>query len=320
MSDRRDETVMSLDIIGIQYATDKNSLVGDYLRHYDRIFNSLKQKEFDFIEIGVYRGASCKTWEKYFEKARIIGVDIDPECKKYGSSRVTIEIGSQNDPDFLCELTRKYDPLVIIDDGSHQSYDIIFTFERLFPALRPGGIYVVEDLHFHLMAHEMERLRGGSDVLAHDYILSLARDRLGGSTQISQLTGLRRYLLKQIDRVEFFGQAAVIFKKQEHANINSLLELLPAVEYASDWLVWLNYSQRVHEVGGDDQIVINALQRALSVNPQPLVLYHRLSEAQERARDLAGAIVTLEQASAQHKNDPEVVSDLTARITRLRSY
>ena len=76
----------------------------------------------------------------------------------------------------------------------------------------------------------------------------------------------------------------------------------------------------MHEVGGDDQIVINALQRALSVNPQPLVLYHRLSEAQERARDLAGAIVTLEQASAQHKNDPEVVSDLTARITRLRSY
>jgi hypothetical protein len=55
-------------------------------------------------------------------------------------------------------------------------YDVIFTFERLFPTLMPGGIYVIEDLRFHLIEHDAERLRGGSLVLAHDYILDLARN------------------------------------------------------------------------------------------------------------------------------------------------
>ncbi len=38
-------------------------------------------------------------------------------------------------------------PDVVIDDGSHQSADIISSFETLFPTLAEGGLYVIEDLH-----------------------------------------------------------------------------------------------------------------------------------------------------------------------------
>lgn len=37
-------------------------------------------------------------------------------------------------------------PDIIIDDGSHMNAHVITAFELLFPLLREGGIYAVEDL------------------------------------------------------------------------------------------------------------------------------------------------------------------------------
>lgn len=54
------------------------------------------------------------------------------------------------------DIAKAYDPHlpigesdfdVIIDDGSHKSRDIISTFKFFFPRLKPGGLYVAEDLH-----------------------------------------------------------------------------------------------------------------------------------------------------------------------------
>lgn len=91
---------LPLDFIGIEEATDKSSLVGDYLRHYERVLSPMRDDEFNLIEIGVYRGGSCRSWERFFSRARIVGVDIDPRCREHATDRVVIEIGSQNDPDF----------------------------------------------------------------------------------------------------------------------------------------------------------------------------------------------------------------------------
>lgn len=62
-----DQAVNDLDIIGIREATDKTSLVGDYLRHYENIFGAMRHEEFNFIEIGVLNGASARTWERFFK-------------------------------------------------------------------------------------------------------------------------------------------------------------------------------------------------------------------------------------------------------------
>ena len=35
---------------------------------------------------------------------------------------------------------------VIVDDGSHVSAHVILSFETLYPSLKPGGIYIVEDI------------------------------------------------------------------------------------------------------------------------------------------------------------------------------
>ena len=126
----------SLDHIGITQGTNKSSLLVDYLRHYERIFSEFRDDNFTIIEIGVMEGASTRTWARYFPKAHIVGVDIDEKCKQYADERVTIEIGSQSDFNFLAELCKKYNPKIIIDDGSHWANDVYCTFQTLFPCFR----------------------------------------------------------------------------------------------------------------------------------------------------------------------------------------
>ena len=179
----------------------------DYLRHYEKRFAPLRDTELNLIEIGVLDGASARMWAKFFTKAQIIGVDINPDCRRHAEGRVRIEIGSQDDPEFLHRLVAAHPPRIIIDDGSHRSDHIISTFERLFPTLPPGGYYIVEDLHFHLIESEAERLRGNSEVLATEYFLDLATERVGGRHRLSRLEGLKKHLVGSIDSIEFIAQA-----------------------------------------------------------------------------------------------------------------
>jgi len=55
--------------------------------------------------------------------------------------------GDQSDPAFLAELAAETGPLdIVVDDGSHCSSDIITSFKHLFPHVRMGGLYVIEDM------------------------------------------------------------------------------------------------------------------------------------------------------------------------------
>jgi len=314
MSDR-----LALDLIGIREATDKSSLIGDYLRHYESLFGAMRDDEFNLIEIGVFHGGSARTWERFFSRARIVGVDIDQNCRKYATERVIIEIGSQNDPEFLHHIASTYPPRVIIDDGSHRSYDIIFTFERLFPALQPGGIYVIEDLHFHLVETEAERLRGGSSILAHEYVADLVKDRLGNHAYVNRLEGIRRHLIASIDRIEIIGQAAVFHKKDQKAPpLDMLRSIRPHVEASGNWLNWFVFSQKLMAAGGDPLTVIDALRRSIALDGNIVIAYERLSDTLEQIRDFEGAIKALETAVSIKGVNPDLVISLQNRLRRLR--
>ena len=134
---------MTLDELGISHGTDKTSLANDYLRLYEEIFAPFRNRPFTLWEIGVANGASLKVWGEYFPKAQILGIDNNPQSKQYEGPRVRVAIGSQEDPEFLAGLAREPAPDIIIDDGSHQADHMQLTFERLFPVLAAGGLYVI---------------------------------------------------------------------------------------------------------------------------------------------------------------------------------
>jgi cytochrome c-type biogenesis protein CcmH/NrfG len=218
---------LDLDIIGVIEGTNKSSSVTlscDYLRHYQRLFGRFRKEQINIVEIGVQGGPSLKVWKSYFTRAHIVGVDISPRCARFADDRVSIEIGSQDDPGFLAQVVAKYPPTIIVDDGSHRADHIIYTFERLFPSLVPGGIYVVEDLVVHCGpgAKKMQGLGGGSPP---DYFLNLARSCLAGSVQGAAAWGTARYMLNHVDDIEFVHGAVMVHKKAAKRDISRTLDI-----------------------------------------------------------------------------------------------
>lgn len=101
------------------------------------------------IEIGVFGGGSLAMWREYFGKdSKIIGIDINPECKVHENDGVEIFIGSQNDPELIKQIFKKYPWVdIVLDDGSHMMHDMIASFELLYERIQPKGVYMVEDTH-----------------------------------------------------------------------------------------------------------------------------------------------------------------------------
>lgn len=120
-----------------------------YAEIYDRHLSKFRGKAVNLVEFGVSHGGSLQIWKRYFgPKATIIGVDINPECKKLEEDRIKILIGDQGDRKFLKSILDDMPEIdILIDDGGHRMKQQVNTFEVLFPHIRPDGVYACEDLN-----------------------------------------------------------------------------------------------------------------------------------------------------------------------------
>lgn len=158
-----------LDALGIKHNTDKASIDRrrqanqnkqpsirpghNYLVKYERYLQHFRDRTgVAMMELGAGPdwniGASAKVWKEYFwrEDFRLHIADIKESSGVIGDSRCSVEIGNLGEQEFLRALAaRPYD--IIIDDASHRTGHQILAFEILFPAVKPGGLYIVEDIH-----------------------------------------------------------------------------------------------------------------------------------------------------------------------------
>jgi len=150
------------------------------------------------LEIGVMGGGSLAMWREYFgEGAKIVGLDINPDCKRHAAKDVDIFIGSQSDKAVLDEIKQKYPQLdIVLDDGSHISADMIASFNRLYGHVQAHGVYMVEDTH----ANYWPDWGGGVNVSGT--FMEFAKDRLDdinaahtrGALPISDFTASTDYI------------------------------------------------------------------------------------------------------------------------------
>ncbi len=122
-----------------------------YLPLYDKLFASmLMQKEpLNVLEIGVNNGGSLEIWQSILPAgSKIFGIDINEKCTQLQfSESVQFILGDASDPTLIQKHFADITFDIIIDDGSHFPHHVIKSFELLFPKLKLGGIYVVEDVH-----------------------------------------------------------------------------------------------------------------------------------------------------------------------------
>ena len=136
-----------------------------YFPIYEKHFARFVGQEVHVVEIGVHSGGSLQMWKEYFgDNVHLYGIDLRPEIHAYEDANTRVFVGDQSDPAlwerFLQEVP-EFD--IIIDDGAHTAHHQIVTLEALLPHLRPGGVYLCEDVLPELHAF-------------HGYIDGLARN------------------------------------------------------------------------------------------------------------------------------------------------
>ena len=116
---------------------------GPQHRHFERFQGT----EMTLLEIGVNWGGSLELWRRYFgPQATIVGIDINPACKRYEGERMHVRIGDQTDRAFLESVAEELGPFdIVVDDGGHTMEQQITSFEVLLPHVKPTGVYVCED-------------------------------------------------------------------------------------------------------------------------------------------------------------------------------
>jgi hypothetical protein len=159
---------LSLQRMGTYYGTDKAAR--GFCDVYEHKFQSTRETVRHVLEVGVSRGASLKMWRDYFPQATIYGLDCSEGHDGYylewraGVDTERIELYKLDQSreeeltQFLALMQERgitFD--LVVDDGSHLMRDQQITLRHFFPLVRPGGFYVIEDVH--------TSLSGSSDVL-----------------------------------------------------------------------------------------------------------------------------------------------------------
>jgi hypothetical protein len=251
-------SVLSLDEIGLRHGTDKSSVHHDYLRFYEEFLAPLRNAEVSILEIGVLNGASLRTWEDYFPNARIVGADISQAARRFGSDRIIIELADQSDIEELTGVAVRHGPFdIIVEDGSHMWEHQITSLRTLFPFLRNGGMYIVEDLQTNYGPMSAD-YRGVASFSCIEFLKSWL-DLLVGDDQVS-LERIEDAFLRSYGRaVQFiiFYRRACLIKKLRRSKDRShpvgrplVSEVPDAPHVEARLLAHLSYVGDIFNAGG----------------------------------------------------------------------
>ena len=161
------------------HGTDKTT-VHSYGDLYDATFEECRSKaDVCVLEIGIYSGAFLQAVAEFLPEAQVDGIDVSLDRVRFGRSNPRIRMACLDGTAAASveALQRSYD--VIIDDASHLPADQVRTLDLFAPLLKPGGVYMIEDIN----DATMEEVRREVTTLADRHGLELAwhdlRDRKG---------------------------------------------------------------------------------------------------------------------------------------------
>lgn len=154
------DTQLRLKEIGLHHGTDK-ATYHDYTRWYEQWFEPMRNEPITLLELGYgghenpeLGGASALMWRDYFPNGKVVVIDIEEKMLTAKHDGINFRLGSQSDEAFLKDIHAEFGDFdIIIDDASHISSLTIRSLEILWPMLKAGGIYAVEDTHMAYHAH-----------------------------------------------------------------------------------------------------------------------------------------------------------------------
>lgn len=142
-----------LTAIGIETSTDKAHF-HNFTPVYERFLFDKRDAVKKILEIGVFHGSSIQMWERYFPNAKILGLDITSVYfnERTFGDRVALTLCDATNDGQLTSVMASYsfEPGTvdfIIEDGSHLVSHQVKTLGLAWKYVKPGGLYVLEDMH-----------------------------------------------------------------------------------------------------------------------------------------------------------------------------
>jgi hypothetical protein len=136
--------------IGIKHDTDKATF-HNFTSFYEKHFSKIRDEKMNILELGILDGKSILMLKEYFPNATIYAIDINKDSVKEYGPGIHTYLCSQDDESKLHELFSELEFDIIIDDGSHLTLHQLKSLSFLFKKVKPGGLYVCEDLHTSLI-------------------------------------------------------------------------------------------------------------------------------------------------------------------------
>ena len=155
------------------------------------------------FELGIWDGGSIAFWFELFHPSKHVALDLKEKQNsayfgRYLESRGLQEkirtywgINQADGSKVMDIYTREFDgPLdLVIDDASHLYGPTKASFETLFPLLRPGGLYVIEDWAWgHWAEYQKPDHPWANEIPLTDLVLELIECVGGPAAPIRRVT------------------------------------------------------------------------------------------------------------------------------------
>ena len=125
--------------------TDKY-YVHAYIPVYEMLFKGLKEKNVNFLEIGVQNGGSLELFKRYFINGTLTGIDVnDMPLWLFKSDRIKIFQKNAYSLETL-DSFKDYSFDIIIDDGPHDLNSMLYVSKFYVNKLKNDGLLIIEDI------------------------------------------------------------------------------------------------------------------------------------------------------------------------------
>lgn len=201
-----------------------------YFSIYSELFQKYVGSEIIFIEVGVLHGGSLFMWQEYFgPKARIIGIDLNPEALKWEKFGFQIFIGDQADSKFWTNFWEAIGTAdVLLDDGGHTNLQQRQTMLYSLASIRDGGMIVIEDTH----TSYQKDFGNPSSKSGVSFAKTLVDSIAARNPELNKNEALRT---KRISSIRFFESLFVIYVDSGAAKINQVTTNQRSMSAAEDF-------------------------------------------------------------------------------------
>jgi hypothetical protein len=218
-----------------------------YFPIYEEIFKKYINKKVTFVEVGVANGGSLFMWKKFFgKKSRIIGIDLNPEVKRFEKEGFEIFIGDQQDKYFWKDFYKKVGNVdVILDDGGHKNLQQISTIAYSLPYIKNNGMVVIEDT----MTSYIKKSFGNPSIFSFINFAYQICDSIHRRNPM--LKNLENIYSKKVFSIKFFESIVVLDIDKRKCKINKLIfnskKFLPFTDYRhkGNNLKLINYLKKI---------------------------------------------------------------------------